>query len=173
MCYCYCLQKLFLVNQLDLDLLLIRILFDRNKIERLCQGIPPAKPLLNFTEKIPEAYHSNLDLNVAGSKWPSRAPHSKFSDVYLNDIPPPSNKVIISEVEILKKKLIEIATSGRFRYPNKTTGELNIDLFGDITEASVKSKNPEYYGRAGLHNNVHILIAFMHNPKSNFSVNFF
>ena len=140
----------------------------------MCQGVPPVKSFDNFNETIPEAYVSNLDTSVASKDWPSRAPNLKLSDVYLSDsFTLPIKQVIISEVEENKKHLIESATSGYYKDKDGKLHEVNIDLLGDMTEASVLSVNPEYYGSLGIHNIVHLLISLVHYPKFNISVFFF
>ena len=140
----------------------------------MCQGVPPVKPLDNFNAIIPEAYDPKLDSSVAGQKWVSRAPNSKLSDVILDDSTP-FNKVFISEVEEHKKRLLESVKNGTFRFANDTKllGKVNIEQLGDMTEASYNSVNRKYYGDFGLHNEVHVLLAFVHHPKFRKSVNFF
>jgi hypothetical protein len=46
---------------------------------------------------------------------------------------------------------------------NTATG---IDLLGDLVEASVYSVNPNYYGGFGVHNEGHVILGLIQDPRA-------
>ncbi|KAL0867933.1 hypothetical protein ABMA27_008607 [Loxostege sticticalis] len=139
----------------------------RYNCERLINNLKRVEKFSNFRAPIPEAYFPKLDSLTSSRGWPPRQANMVWQDV---DRPADDIKVTLDDMELWRTRIEEAISTGRVRLPNGDTTELNIDLLGNILEASILSPNPDFYG--SLHNNGHNFAGYMHDPKHRYLESF-
>ncbi|XP_065354404.1 phenoloxidase 1-like [Calliphora vicina] len=135
----------------------------RYNVERFCNNLTRTKELSNLREPLFEGYFPKLLSSVNSRTYPAR-----MSNSILYDVNRESNAIEIADCERWRDRILAAIDKG---YLEDTTGKRipldevrGIDLLGDIMEASSLSVNRQYYGN--LHNMVHNLISFCHDPDS-------
>ncbi|KAK9503579.1 hypothetical protein O3M35_010108 [Rhynocoris fuscipes] len=145
----------------------------RYNFERLCNGLPRVKRLINWREPIEEGYFPKLDSLVSSRVWPPRFANTKLSDINreMDQI-----RVDIQDMERWRDRIFAaihsgsiVDNQGRTVLLTETEG---IDVLGNVIEASILSPNRNLYG--DLHNLGHFMIGLCHDPDGrnleNFSV---
>ncbi|XP_037809672.1 phenoloxidase 1-like [Lucilia sericata] len=135
----------------------------RYNVERFCNNLSRTKELSNLREPISEGYFPKLLSSVNNRTYPARSSNSILQDVNREN-----NVIAVAECERWRDRILAAIDKG---YLEDTSGKRiqlddvhGIDLLGDIIEASSLSVNRQYYGN--LHNMVHNLISFSHDPDS-------
>ncbi|KAL4711933.1 hypothetical protein ACJJTC_006102 [Scirpophaga incertulas] len=139
----------------------------RYNCERLCNSLMRVKKFSNWRETIPEAYFPKLDSLTSSRGWPPRQANMKWQDL---NRPVDGLNVTISDMERWRKNLEEAVATGQARMPNGSTVPLDIDMLGNMVEASILSPNRDLYG--SVHNNGHSFSAYMHDPNHRFLESF-
>jgi Hemocyanin, copper containing domain len=141
----------------------------RYNAERLCNNLQRVKRFNNFREPIKEAYFPKLNSAVASREWPSRT-----SKKHLSDISRDHFNLDVNDLERWYNSIQNAISKGFIEQTGKpgedTKRALNIDILGNIVEASQLSPNPRLYG--DLHNMGHNFISFVHDPDNQYLENF-
>lgn len=135
----------------------------RYNAERLSNNMPDVERFSNFRAPIRHGYFPKLDTLVANRSWPARPDGSVPTTVNR----PVDNIVLdIASMERHRENYLQAVKSGFAVTPagqrvnlDEVTG---IDTLGNMMESSILSPNREFYGN--LHNQMHNLIAYSHDP---------
>lgn len=144
----------------------------RYKTERICNNMPPVEPFSNFRAPIKEGYYSKLDTLVANRAWPGRPDGTapKTLRRVVDDL-----NLDITEIERARDNFIQAVNQGFV--VNKLNERIpldevrGIDLLGNMMEASPKL-SPNYNVYGNLHNSLHNLIGYSHDPDHRHLENF-
>ncbi|CAH0402813.1 unnamed protein product [Chilo suppressalis] len=139
----------------------------RYNVERLCNSLKRVKKFSNWREPIPEAYFPKLDSLTSSRGWPPRQSNMTWQDL---NRPVDGLNVTIADMERWRKNLEEAIATGTCRLPDGSTIPLNIDILGNMLEASILSPNRDLYG--SVHNNGHSFSAYMHDPQHRYLESF-
>jgi tyrosinase len=143
----------------------------RYKSERLSNNLGDINRFRNFREPIPEGYFPKLDTLVANRAWPARPDRTAPTNLIreADDI-----RLDISVMETSMQRFNKAVQDGFVITPNnqripldETTG---IDMLGNMMESSILSPNRDFYGN--LHNSMHNIIAYSHDPDHRHLENF-
>ncbi|XP_061391535.1 phenoloxidase 2-like [Musca vetustissima] len=133
----------------------------RYNVERFCNHLKRVEVINNFRAPIADGYFPKLLSSVNNRTYPGRV-----ANAVLRDMKRPNNVVDVADLERWRDRIMAAIDQG---YVQDTAGKRypldevkGIDLLGDIVEASSLSINSQYYG--SLHNTVHDMIAFAHDP---------
>ncbi|XP_028172901.1 phenoloxidase subunit 2-like [Ostrinia furnacalis] len=139
----------------------------RYNCERLNNNLKRVEKFSNWREPIPEAYFPKLDSLTSSRGWPPRQSNMTWRDL---DRPVDGLKIGVRDMEQWRTNIEEAIATGMARLPNGSTVDLNIDLLGNMMEASILSPNRDLYG--SLHNNGHSFTAYMHDPNHRYLESF-
>lgn len=139
----------------------------RYNCERLCNSLKRVKKFSNWREPIPEAYFPKLDSLTSSRGWPPRQSGMRWQNLKR---PVDGLNVTIDDMERFRRNIEEAIATGRVILPDKSTVELDIDMLGNIIEASALSPNRDFYG--SIHNNMHSFSAYMHDPEHRYLESF-
>ncbi|XP_026328016.1 phenoloxidase subunit 2-like, partial [Hyposmocoma kahamanoa] len=135
--------------------------------ERLCNSLKRVVMFSNWREPIPEAYFPKLDSLTSARVYPPRQSGMRWKDV---NRPVDNLTVGISDMEKWRTNISVAISTGKVRLEDGTFQDLNIDILGNMVEASILSPNRQLYG--SLHNNGHVLTGYMHDPVHRYLENF-
>ncbi|XP_053617529.1 phenoloxidase subunit 2 [Plodia interpunctella] len=139
----------------------------RYNCERLNNSLKRVKKFSNWREPIPEAYFPKLDSLTSSRGWPPRQANMTWQDL---NRPVDGLNVTISDMEKWRRNLEEAVSMGTVTLPNGTKQPLDIDMLGNMLEASILSPNRELYG--SVHNNGHSFSAYVHDPNHRYLESF-
>ncbi|XP_063833186.1 phenoloxidase subunit 2-like [Ostrinia nubilalis] len=139
----------------------------RYNCERLNNNLKRVEKFSNWREPVPEAYFPKLDSLTSSRGWPPRQSNMTWRDL---DRPVDGLKIGVRDMEQWRTNIEEAIATGMARLPNGSTVDLNIDLLGNMMEASILSPNRDLYG--SLHNNGHSFTAYMHDPNHRYLESF-
>lgn len=136
----------------------------RYNAERLSHNMPDVERFSNFRAPISQGYFPKLDTLVANRTWPSRPDGA---------VPSSINRTVdnlsldIERMERTRDNYLQAIRNGFALRPNGQQVVLDevtgIDTLGNMMEASpILSPNFGLYGN--LHNQMHNLIAYSHDP---------
>ncbi|XP_053674090.1 uncharacterized protein LOC128724390 [Anopheles nili] len=143
----------------------------RYQVERYANGLGQVVPYDNLRAPIPEPYYPKIVRSANNRTYPAR-----YSNMTLEDVNRPDDKlqVSVADTERQLSRIVEAIDAGVAVSANGQRIPLDnfrgIDVLGDIVESSVLSINRPYYG--DTHNNGHILISFIHDPKGDYLESF-
>ncbi|KAL0818191.1 hypothetical protein ABMA28_008700 [Loxostege sticticalis] len=139
----------------------------RYNCERLNNSLKRVEKFSNWREPIPEAYFPKLDSLTSSRGWPPRQANMVWQDM---DRPVDGLKITVRDMENWRTNIEEAIATGMVRLPNGGVMDLNIDVLGNMIEASILSPNRDLYG--SLHNNGHSFAAYMHDPNHRYLESF-
>nr|Q25519.3 RecName: Full=Phenoloxidase subunit 2; AltName: Full=proPO-p2 [Manduca sexta]AAC37243.1 prophenoloxidase [Manduca sexta]CAL25133.1 prophenoloxidase [Manduca sexta]prf//2119377A phenol oxidase [Manduca sexta] len=139
----------------------------RYNCERLCNSLKRVKKFSDWREPIPEAYYPKLDSLTSARGWPPRQAGMRWQDLKR---PVDGLNVTIDDMERYRRNIEEAIATGNVILPDKSTKKLDIDMLGNMMEASVLSPNRDLYG--SIHNNMHSFSAYMHDPEHRYLESF-
>ncbi|KAL0867622.1 hypothetical protein ABMA27_008380 [Loxostege sticticalis] len=139
----------------------------RYNCERLNNSLKRVEKFSNWREPIPEAYFPKLDSLTSSRGWPPRQANMVWQDM---DRPVDGLKITVRDMENWRTNIEEAIATGMVRLPNGGVMDLNIDVLGNMMEASILSPNRDLYG--SLHNNGHSFAAYMHDPNHRYLESF-
>lgn len=135
----------------------------RYNAERLSNNMQAVERFSNFRAPITDGYFPKLDTLVANRAWPAR-PDGAMPTTIRRAADELS--VDITQMEQSRERFIQAVTLG---YATNTSNQrvpldevTGIDTLGNMIESSILSPNREFYGN--LHNQLHNLIAYSHDP---------
>lgn len=139
--------------------------------ERICNGMGPVARWNDFRAPIAQGYFSKLDTLVANRAWPGRAAGTTPRNLnrVADDL-----RLDITEMERGRDRFVQAINQG---FAVNTQGariplddEKGIDVLGNMFESSILSPNRDLYGN--LHNQMHNIIAYAHDPDHRHLENF-
>ncbi|XP_075147708.1 phenoloxidase 2-like [Haematobia irritans] len=135
----------------------------RYNAERLCNNLKRVEVLSNLRAPIPEGYFPKLLSSVNNRTYPAR-----MSSAVLRDMNRENNVLEVADCERWRDRILAAIDKG---FVEDTSGNRiplddvkGIDILGDLVEASSLSVNRQFYGN--LHNMVHNLISYAHDPDA-------
>ncbi|XP_075147710.1 phenoloxidase 2-like [Haematobia irritans] len=135
----------------------------RYNAERLCNNLKRVEVLNNLRAPIPEGYFPKLLSSVNNRTYPAR-----MTNTVLHDMNRENNVLEIADCERWRDRILAAIDKGFVEDASGNRIALDevkgIDILGDIVEASSLSVNRLYYGN--LHNMVHNLISYAHDPDA-------
>ncbi|KAI5638758.1 hemocyanin, ig-like domain-containing protein [Phthorimaea operculella] len=135
----------------------------RYNVDRMCNDLGRVTRYNDFRSPIAEGYFPKLDSQVASRAWPPRFANTTIRDM---DRPVDLIKLDVNQLEVWRDRFREAVESGSIVLPNNRTMPLDettgIDILGNLMEASIISRNRNYYG--DLHNMGHVFISYSHDP---------
>ena len=139
----------------------------RNFVERFCNGVPLPKPFTDFLAPIPEGFNPMLHPSNSSKLWPPRQDNFRIPKVKIAF----GKKTLTADPELMQKnleRLEEAIEKKEFLYKNGTIGRLEgdgaVDILGHMIQATLRNPNEKLYG--SLHNELHLSIAFAHDPHN-------
>ncbi|XP_021182404.1 phenoloxidase 1 [Helicoverpa armigera] len=135
--------------------------------ERLNNSLKRVKKFSNWREPIPEAYFPKLDSLTSSRGWPPRQANMQWQDL---NRPVDGLNVTINDMERWRRNIEEAISTGTVTNADGTTSPLDIDILGNMLEASILSPNRELYG--SIHNNGHSFSAYIHDPTHRYLESF-
>nr|AAC34256.1 prophenoloxidase [Hyphantria cunea] len=135
--------------------------------ERLNSALKRVKKFSNWREPIPEAYFPKLDSLTSSRGWPPRQANMTWQDL---NRPVDGLLVTIDDMERWRRNIEEAISTGRVTTADGRTIDLDIDILGNMMEASILSPNRELYG--SIHNNGHSFSAYMHDLQHRYLESF-
>ncbi|CAG0885075.1 unnamed protein product [Cyprideis torosa] len=132
-------------------------LIARFDAERLSSDIPVVEPL-SWNQRIKSGFAPMTSYKTEGD-FPTRP-----DDVAFRDLP----FLSIEEMRVFEERLHEAIDRGYLINREGVKVPLNIELLGDIIEASEYSLNPRFYG--SVHNYAHMLISRINDPEGVFAL---
>ncbi|XP_073819928.1 phenoloxidase 2-like [Musca autumnalis] len=135
----------------------------RYNVERFCNNLKLTELMSNLRAPIAEGYFPKLLSSVNNRTYPGR-----IANTVLRDMNRENNVLEIAECERWRDRILAAIDQGFVVDPSGKRYPLDevkgIDMLGDMIEASSLSINRQYYGN--LHNMVHNLISFAHDPDA-------
>ena len=127
----------------------------------------PVERFTNFRAPIKEGYFSKLDTLVANRAWPGRPDGTAPKTLRRNadDL-----TLDISEMERARDRILQAINQGAAVNQRGEQLPLDINMLGEMMESSILSPNRDLYGN--LHNQLHNIIAYSHDPDHRHLENF-
>ena len=143
----------------------------RYNAERLSNGMGDVERFSNFRVPIREGYFPKLDTLVANRAWPAR-PDNVLPKNLIREADELRLDINVMETSLMRfNRAVQdgfVVTANNQRIPlDEVTG---IDILGNMMESSILSPNREFYGN--LHNSMHNIIAYSHDPDHRHLENF-
>lgn len=139
--------------------------------ERLSLGMGPVERWTDFRAAIKEGYFPKLDTLVANRAFPARPENMAPRNI---NRPADNLTLDITEMERGRARFLEAINQGFAvdRSGNRIAldNPKGIDTLGNMFESSIISPNRDLYGN--LHNQMHNLIAYAHDPDHRHLENF-
>ncbi|OXA57671.1 Phenoloxidase 3 [Folsomia candida] len=140
----------------------------RYDAERLGNGLSRVRPLRPDDPVLKEGYFSKLTDSTSGRVWGTRQENTPLTNINREDdtsLPTGTRTISMETFQKYRDRIMEAIDKMTYLAENGQRQPLNIDILGDIVEASNLSPNRQYYGEWGLHNIGHLLIALCHDPE--------
>ncbi|XP_013109667.1 phenoloxidase 2 [Stomoxys calcitrans] len=135
----------------------------RYNAERFCNNLKRVEVMNNLRAPIPEGYFPKLLSSVNNRTYPART-----SNTALRDMNRENNVLEIADCERWRDRILGAIDKGYVEDNSGNRVNLDdvkgIDILGNLVEASSLSVNRLYYGN--LHNMVHNLISYAHDPDA-------
>ncbi|OXA59799.1 Phenoloxidase subunit 1 [Folsomia candida] len=136
-------------------------LLARYSTERLANGLTPVEPaplFLDWNSVLAEGYNPHLTDAISSQFWAPRPANVQLNANTLNrDV-----GTRLQNLATYRQRIVDLLTTGSVNVNGRfvpLSNADNINILGDMFEASVFSINPTYYGQPGLHNDGHFVIA--------------
>ncbi|XP_062544364.1 phenoloxidase 8-like [Armigeres subalbatus] len=139
----------------------------RYQAERFFNGLGRVAPLNNLRAPILEPYYPKILRTANNRTHPAR-----YKGMVLSDVNRSADQIniTVAEMELQLSQIIHSIDRGFVTGPNGEQISLNnprgIDVLGNIFESSILSPNMDFYG--DVHNNGHIMIAYIHDPDGTY-----
>nr|QCC26464.1 hemocyanin subunit type 1 [Pogonognathellus sp. AD-2013] len=133
----------------------------RFNAERLSNWLTEVQPL-QWNKPIVDGFAPQTTYRKGG-EFPARPDNFRFQDL---------KNIRVADLEAYEERIREAISSGFVKTVEGELVSLNntkgIDILGAIIEASVNSKNPNYYG--SIHNLAHIMLSRVTDPQGKFGM---
>ncbi|ODM94868.1 Phenoloxidase 2, partial [Orchesella cincta] len=142
-------------------------LIARYDSERLSNNLSRVRALsIDDNPIIKEGYYGKLYDTNSGQNWGTRQNDTPLRDLNRTgdpNLPSSFHQVTLDQLRKWRDRVMEAIDTGLVNNGSRTP--LNIDILGDMVEASSLTPNAQFYGADGVHNVGHVFIAHCHDPE--------
>ncbi|CAL8072420.1 unnamed protein product [Orchesella dallaii] len=137
--------------------------------ERLSNGLTRVRAMsIDDNPVVKEGYFGKLYDTNSGQNWGTRQNDTPLRNLNRTgdpNLPPSFHQLTLNQLRIWRDRVMEAIDTGLVNMGTGTRTPLNIDILGDMLEASALSPNPQFYGPDGVHNVGHVFISHSHDPE--------